>query len=179
MNKVVVLDEPTEDLTAAIGPVEAVTQTVYDSVILTHRGRTRYGNLLRLQHFMETTPHGAVIVCQLRFSYVTLDILLNVANDAHKAILTALSKQPTLPVVEFAANEGGGRDLIRHHFLNHPMLVRRSIQNLTDKAIAYNARINPFSWQSAAAHYRNGTDWYVGATETEQNPTPNGTPDEP
>ena len=128
---------------------------------------------------METTPHGAVIVCQLRFSYVTLDIILNVANDAHKAILAALGKQPTLPVVEFVANEDGGRDLARRHFLNQPVLVRRMIQNLTDKAIAYNAQIGAFSWQSAAAHYVKGTDWYIGANETEQNTTSNGTVDEP
>ena len=179
VNKVIVLDEPGDDLTVTIGPVEAVTQTVYDSVILTYRGRNRYGNLLRLQYFMETTPHGAVIVCQLRFSYVTLDILLNVANASHRDTLAALSKQPTLPVVEFATNENGGRDLSRRHFINQPMLVRRSIQHLTDKAITYNAKAGLFLWQSAAAHYVNGTDWYVGTAETEQPATPNGTVDEP
>ncbi len=99
MNQIAELAKPHNGLTVNIGPDAAATNTVYDAIQLTYdsseaeRGRT-YGNLQRVQYFIETTIHGAVVVCQVRFSYVTLDVLLNPTNDAHRAILDTLSKQP-------------------------------------------------------------------------------------
>jgi hypothetical protein len=175
MNEVVELGKPNNGLTITIGPDAAATGTVYDAIQLTHDSGRSYGNLQRVQYFTEVTLHGVIIVCQLRFSYITLDILLNPDDEAHVANLDALSKQPTLPVVEYKPEPNGGRSLVRRHGMSQAILVRHNIQTSLRHAVGYNSNLPTFDWHKCVVSYRKTNEWVTNGTEAEANATANGT----